>query len=98
MKKVLVVFAVCALVLSLGTFSSDAKVNRQPGGIPAFFVGCCWGIREGTEWNDGADLHWREWCRLIPWVNIVIGIWDGADCYAGMGAKDWAAKNGANWY
>lgn len=76
----------------------DAKVDREPGGIPAFFVGCCWGIREGTEWNEGADMHWREWLRIVPFVNVVIAVWDGVDSYSGMTAHEWAAKNGANWY
>jgi len=98
MKKVIIVCLAAVMILSLCPTQSEAKVQREPGGIPAFLIGCCWGIRVGTEWNDGADLHWREWCRLIPWVNLVIGVWDGVDCYSGMGAEEWAAKNGANWY
>lgn len=95
------VLAMCLLVvLMAGAFPtlSQAKVDREPGGMSAFFVGCCFGIRVGTEWNEGADLHWREWSALIPYWNIVLGIWNGMDCYHGMTAHDWAAKNGANWY
>jgi hypothetical protein len=29
------------LVLTLGVGNADAKVNREPGDIPAFIVGCC---------------------------------------------------------
>lgn len=98
MRKSIIIGLVAIVILSLCPVQSEASVQRDPGGIPAFLIGCCWGIRVGTEWNDGADLHWREWMRLIPWVNIVIGAWDGIDCYSGIGAKEWATENGANWY
>lgn len=99
MKKFLLVCCVAALLFSLASTTCEAKNTvRQPGGFPAFLVGCCFGLRVGTEWNEGADLHWREWCRLIPYVNIVLAIWDGYECYNGITAHDWAAQNGANWY
>ena len=98
MRKYVVMCFAAVMLLSLCPTQSQALVQREPGGIPAFFVGCCFGIRVGTEWNDGADLHWREWIMLVPYVNIVIGVWNGADCYSGIGARDWAAKNGANWF
>lgn len=99
MKKALTVLCVVILLLTVTSMPSLAKnTNRQPGGVPAFLIGCCWGLRVGTEWNEGADLHWREWCMLIPYVNIVLGIWNGIDCYNGITAHEWAAQNGANWY
>lgn len=98
MRKLLAVILLAASVLAIVPSGAMAKVNREPGGIPAFFIGCCWGIREGSEWNEGADMHWREWMRVIPWVNIVFAVWDGVDCYNGMTAHQWAQKNGANWY
>ena len=91
-------FLLAGSLLSLSPANSDAKVSREPGGLPAFIIGCCWGLREGTEWNEGADMHWREWLRIVPYVNIVIGIWDGVECYQGITAHEWAKKNGANWY
>jgi len=98
MRKLAVWACLLAVGLAVFPFASQAKVDRKPGDIPAFIVGCCWGIREGTEWNEGADLHWREWMRVVPFVNIVIMIWDGKECYDGITARDWAKKNGANWY
>ena len=98
MKKMLILGTVAAFLMASTVFTSEARVNREPGGIGAFFIGCCWGIREGSEWNEGADMHWREWCRIIPWAGIVFAIWDGVDCYKGIGAHEWAKKNGANWY
>ena len=40
---------------------SKSVSQRKPGGVAAFFIGCCWGPRVGTEWNEGRNLHWREW-------------------------------------
>jgi hypothetical protein len=99
MKKVVVIVCVAALIATLVPVTSQAlNDNRQPGGIPAFLVGCCFGIRAGTQWNEGADLHWREWSALIPYWNIVLGIWNGMECYNGAEGHDWAKTNGAVWY
>ena len=99
MKKVIALCCIALMLLTLAPTMSVAKnPNRIPGGIPAFLVGCCFGIRTGTQWNEGSELHWREWTALIPYVNIVIGIWNGMDCYNGATAKEWADMNGANWY
>ena len=98
MKKIILACLIAAFLVALSPLSSQAKVDRAPGGIPAFLVGCCWGIREGTEWNEGADMHWREWIRIVPVVGTVIAIWDGIECAQGMKAHDWATQYGANWY
>ncbi len=98
MKKFVVFICLAAALLAVAPTAVEAKVNRAPGGIAAFFVGCCWGIREGTEWNEGADMHWREWIRIVPVVGTVIAIWDGIECAQGMKAHDWATQYGANWY
>ncbi len=100
MKRVM--GAVLALVIGVAVFCPmDAKAlntERQPGGVPAFFIGCCFGLREGTQWNEGADLHWREWCVLIPYAGIVFAVWNGIDCANGLTAHEFAEQNGANWY
>ncbi|MDD4870794.1 MAG: hypothetical protein PHR77_09560 [Kiritimatiellae bacterium] len=98
MKKVLIACFVVALILTLNPVTSEAKTSTQPGGLPAFVVGCCWGLREGTEWNEGAGMHWREWVRIVPFVGAVIAVWDGVECYQGIKAHDWAKQNGADWY
>lgn len=98
MKKLILIALLAGVLLPLSPVTSDAKVSREPGGLPAFLIGCCWGLREGTEWNEGADMHWREWVRIIPYVNIIFMIWDGAECAGGITAHDWAKQNGANWY
>jgi len=98
MKKIIAVACILTLMVALFPAQSVAKVNRQPGGPAAFFVGCCWGLREGTQWNEGADMHWREWMRIVPVVGLVIAVWDGYECMQGVTAHEWAEKNGANWY
>ena len=98
MKKVLLVCCVAAFLVTLAPANSEAKTDHGKGGLPAFVIGCCWGVREGTEWNEGANLHWREWCRIVPLVGTVIAIWDGVECAGGATAHDWAKKNGADWY
>lgn len=98
MKKLMAICLVAVMLAGLCTVDVQAKGTQQPGGIPAFLIGCCWGIREGTMWNDGSEMHWREWVRIVPFVNIVIGIWDGLECYQGMKPQEWAKKYSANWY
>jgi hypothetical protein len=98
MKKLSIIAVVILATAWIIPNTCEAKVKRDPGGLPAFAVGCCWGIRVGTEWNEGADLHWREWLRIVPYVNIVIAIWDGIDASSGITAHDWAERNAANWY
>jgi hypothetical protein len=125
MKRVVAMLCVAALLLTLvpGPSSGAEPAKKSPpkiaattkekrGGIPAFFVGCCFGIREGTEWNEGKELHWREWipipfmlCSVIPYVGSVIAeasgvfhIWDGIECAQGMTSHQFAEKYGTNWY
>ncbi|QTA92660.1 hypothetical protein [Desulfonema magnum] len=99
MKKLVAVCCIVALLVTLCPLASEAKVSgREPGGLGAFFVGCCLGLRTGTEWNAGSQLHWREWSVLIPYAGLIIAVWNGIDCAKGMTAHQWAEKNGANWY
>ena len=100
MKKTMAIALAAILAVSLFTpVAAQARnTNRQPGGVVAFFVGCCFGLRAGTEWNEGADLHWREWGTIVPFVGFFITIWNGVDCAAGMTSHQFADQYGANWY
>ncbi len=100
MKKVIGMVLTLTLVASLLTplTAQALNTNRQPGGATAFFVGCCFGLRVGTEWNKGADMHWREWGTIIPLAGLFIAIWNGIDCASGMTAHEFAEQNAANWY
>ncbi len=100
MKKMTAIILALTFAVSLLAPASAIALNtnRTPGGVPAFFIGCCFGPRVGTEWNEGADLHWREWTPIIPYVGIVFSVWNGIDCSNGMTAHEFAERNGANWY
>jgi hypothetical protein len=100
MKKTLgAVMALTLVVALLAPLSAQAQSETQePGGMKAFFVGCCLGLRVGTEWNEGADVHWREWGTIIPVAGAFIGIWNGMDCAKGLTAHQFAEEYGTNWY
>ena len=97
MKKIIVA-ALAMLILATSVNVSSAAAVEGRGGIGGFLIGCCYGLRVGTEWNEGKDPHWREWLRIVPIVNVVIAIWDGIECSQGMTSHEFAAKYGTNWY
>ena len=53
MKRVVGMVLVLTLVASVVAPMSAQALNttREPGGVPAFFIGCFLGLREGSEWN-----------------------------------------------
>ena len=56
------------------------------------------GIRAGADYNSGKEIHWREWCMLIPYVNIVFAIWNGIDGANGVTRADYASQYGGMFY
>lgn len=98
MKRVCLVTCAAVLILALCPGISEARIQREPGGFPAFLIGCCLGLREGTQWNEGSVLHWREWSTLIPVVGIGFAVWNGVECAQGKRAHEWATDHGADWY
>ena len=75
-----------------------ASAASGEGGFMGFIVGCCFGVRSGAAYNDGKDLHWREWGTLIPIFSIVVAVMNGLDAMNGHTTKDMAAQYGANYY
>jgi hypothetical protein len=73
-------------------------INEKRGGVMGFIAGCCFGIRSGAAYNDGREIHWREWVMLIPFASIVFAIWNGVDGANGMQTSDYAKKYGASYY
>lgn len=96
MKKIII--GTIAAMMLLGTTTSTLAVNEQRGGVMGFIAGCCFGIRAGAAYNDGKEIHWREWVGLIPYVNIVFYIWNGIDGANGVTTKEYATKYGAAFY
>jgi len=96
MKKILMSLMVGGMVL--GAVSPSMAVNEQRGGVMGFIAGCCFGIRAGAAYNDGKEIHWREWVMLIPFANFVFSIWNGIDGANGMQTSDYVKKYGATFY
>lgn len=96
MRRVVATLCVFTLVFTLIPANTLAATSsREPGGALAFLIGFLFGPREGTEWNEGRNIHWREWA---PFICCGFAIWNGVDCAGGMTTRDFAEKNGANWY
>lgn len=95
MKKT-IACVMAALMLSLSVGSASAADSR--GGLMGFIAGCCFGIRAGGDYNEGKEIHWREWVMLIPYANIVFAIWNGIDGANGVTTADYAKKYGAAFY
>ena len=97
MKKLVASLLVLVFVL-FAIAPAAAAANDERGGFMGFISGCCFGVRSGAAYNDGKDLHWREWALLIPFVGWVVGILNGIDGANGVTTKELAAKFGATYY
>ena len=92
MKKIIALL-MAGLVLSTSTVGMAAPEGR--GGLMGFIAGCCFGIRAGGDYNEGKEIHWREWVMLVPFVNWVFAVWNCIDGANGMTTKDYAKKYGS---
>ena len=95
MKFIASLMVVLFVLLS---FAPAVSAAGDKGGFMGFIVGCCFGIRSGAAYNDGKDLHWREWALVIPIAGIVVAIMNGLDGMNGLTNKDMAAQFGASFY
>ncbi|MFH0953621.1 MAG: hypothetical protein V1873_04760 [Verrucomicrobiota bacterium] len=96
MKKLFACLMIASVLACLAP--SASAVNESRGGLMGFIAGCCFGIRAGAAYNDGKEIHWREWVLLIPYVGIVFAIWNGVEGAKGVTTKDLAARYGAMYY
>jgi len=96
MKIVASVLIVLFMLLAFAPAVSAVNPNR--GGFMGFIAGCCFGIRAGAAYNDGKELHWREWCTIIPLVGLVVGIMNGFTCSSGTTTSELAKQYGAVYY
>ncbi len=94
MKKIV---AIVLLVSLLGASVAPAATSQR-GGIMGFIAGCCFGVRTAGAYNDGKEIHWREWVMIVPVVNLVFAIWTGIDGANGWTTKDYAAQYGSAYY
>ena len=96
MKKVIACMMIAMLVLMAVAPAASAAASR--GGFMGFIAGCCFGVRAGAAYNDGKEIHFREWCTIIPYVGIVFSIWNGIDTAQGKTTADLATQYGASFY
>ena len=92
--------AIAILLIALMALLAVAPgaMAEERGGLAGAVIGCCFGIRSAAAYNDGKDLHWREWIRIIPIVSIVGAVYDGVDAMNGRSTSDYAAQYGSNYY
>ncbi|MDD2235703.1 MAG: hypothetical protein PHP44_13380 [Kiritimatiellae bacterium] len=94
-RKTMAVLMVAVMLLGMG---QAVQAGTARGGVVGFFAGCCFGIRCGGDYNEGKDIHWREWGRLIPFVGTVLAIWDGIDGAQGVTTADYAEQYGSIYF
>ncbi len=97
MKK-MVTGLLIVLLMFLAFAPAVSAANNGRGGFMGFISGCCFGIRSGAAYNDGKELHWREWATIIPIVGLVVGIMNGMTCSAGTTTAELAKQYGAVYY
>ncbi len=100
MKKLVACLMIGLFVLMAVAPAAEAAAAKGAGrgGFMGFISGCCFGIRSGNAYNDGKELHFREWCTIIPFVGFIFSIWNGVDCMQGVTTSDLAKQYGASFY
>ncbi len=96
MRKALTVLLVALVMAGSVSIGTSAETGR--GGVMGFIAGCCFGIRSGAAYNDGKEIHWREWILLVPVASIVVAVWNGLDGYKGVTTADYTSQYGAAFY
>ncbi len=97
MKKIVALLMVAVMLTLVVAPVAEAKGSGR-GGIMGLISGCCFGVRAAGDYNEGKEIHWREWVMLVPYVNIVFAIITGVEGYDGMTSADYAEKYGASYY
>jgi hypothetical protein len=97
MKKVIACILVATFML-MSVSTVQAAKGEGRGGVMGFIAGCCFGPRAGSDYNDGKEIHWREWVLIIPYVGLVFAIWNGIDGANGITRADYAEQYGSVYY
>ncbi len=95
-KKIFIAVGLLALLLVASPAQTEAYEGR--GGIGGLLVGCCFGVRTAGAFNEGKDLHFREWARIIPYVGAIFAIWDGIEGAQGVTTSQLRQTYGALFY
>lgn len=97
MKK-LIIAALAAATFAMAVPSVQADTASNRGGFVGGIIGCCFGIRAAGDYNEGKDIHFMEWGRLIPFVDIYVLVCNFLDGYNGLTTKDLQTKYGATYF
>lgn len=98
MKKIIACMLVALFTAATMVPAHAAKSKEPRGGVAGFFVGCCFGIRAAADFNDGKNLHWRDWTPIVPYVGIIFNVWNGVDGASGTTTKDLSELYGSRFY
>lgn len=94
MKKVSCLVLAGLLLVSI-PMASEAS---QRGGIGGLLVGCCFGVRTAAAYNDGKNLHFRDWAVILPYVGVVFAIWNAVDGAQGVTTTELQQRYGAMYF
>ncbi len=100
MKKWIASLMIVLFVMMFIAPAADAAASKGQGrgGFMGFIAGCCFGIRAGNAYNEGKEIHFREWCTIIPYVGVVFSIWNGITIAGGTTTAGLASQYGATYY
>ncbi len=99
MKKLIACLLAGAFMMAtVAPVQAEMAKGEGRGGVMGFIAGCCFGVRAGSDYNDGKEIHWREWVMLIPYVNLVFAVWNGIDGANGVTRADYAEQYGSTYY
>jgi hypothetical protein len=90
-------FTGCCFGLRVGADYNDLGTGDREF-VSWFLVGLCLGPRAQMDYQNGKEFHWREICRLIPYIGGVFAIWDGIDISSGKGRVELQDTYGAMYY
>ncbi len=62
------------------------------GGVGPCLATCCFGPRTGLEINEGSNVRFTEWLRLVPMVGTVIPLYSGYEGWTGKTMTKVAAE------
>lgn len=97
-KSIACMLAAAFMLATISPMTAQAAKGEGRGGVMGFIAGCCFGIRAGADYNDGKEIHWREWVMLVPYVNIVFAVWNGVDGANGVTRADYAEQYGSTYF
>lgn len=88
-------------LLLVGTLLLAMPVASQAterGGVGGFLVGCCFGVRTAAAYNEGKDLHFRDWAVIIPYAGVIFSIWNAVDGAQGITTAQLRQQYGATYF